>query len=67
MFANPLQQIAQRVAEGSPEQLGWLIWAPNLLIMPGLYLMSLSGVAFGITMFVLHPKTQEDQAARGAG
>ncbi len=64
VFANPLQQIAQKVVAGSNEQLGWLIWAPNLLVLPGLYLMSLSGVAFAIVMFVLHPKTQEGTATR---
>ena len=59
-FANPLAQSALDVATGSPEQLGWLIWGPHLLVMPAIYMLSLGGIGFAVTMFVTHPKTAED-------
>ena len=59
-FANPLAQSPLDVATGSPEQLGWLIWGPHLLVMPAIYMLSLGGIGFAVTMFVTHPKTAED-------
>lgn len=66
LFANPLNQTPLEVAAWSPEQLGWLIWAPNLLVMPALYMLSLGGIGFAVTMFVLHPK-RPDHEARTTG
>jgi hypothetical protein len=59
-FANPLAQAPLTVAQGSPEQLGWLIWGPHLIVMPAIYMLSLGGIGFAVTMFVTHPKTAED-------
>jgi hypothetical protein len=66
-FANPLAQSPVQVAAYSAEQLGWLIWAPNLLVMPGVYMLSLGGIGFAATMFVNHPKTGAGRPAAGAG
>ncbi|MBK8976913.1 MAG: hypothetical protein IPM29_13420 [Planctomycetes bacterium] len=63
-FANPFAQVAMHVDAGSNEQLAWLVWAPNLLILPGLYMLSLGGVAFAVVMWAVHaPRRREEEAA----
>jgi len=59
-FANPLAQAPISVAPGSAEQLGWLIWGPHLIVMPAIYMLSLGGIGFAVTMFVTHPKSSEE-------
>lgn len=60
-FANPLAQAPLSVVSGSPEQLGWLIWGPHLIVMPAIYMLSLGGIGFAVTMFVTHPKSSEQE------
>lgn len=64
-FANPFAQQPLRVVPHSTEQLAWLLWGPNLLILPALYLLSTGGIAFAVAMFVLHPPESSDQRAAG--
>jgi hypothetical protein len=59
-FANPLAQAPLTVVQGSPEQLGWLVWGPHLIVMPAIYMLSLGGIGFAVTMFVTHPKTADE-------
>jgi hypothetical protein len=56
VFANPFMQWPVEVQPASFEQLGWLVWAPQLLILPAIYMLSVGGVAFAVSMFVLHPE-----------
>ncbi len=56
VFANPFVQYPVEVSAGSSEQFTWLIWAPQLIIYPSLYMLSFGGVAFAAVMFVTHPK-----------
>ena len=49
------------VTPGDPAQLFWLVWAPHLLIFPGLYLMSTGGLAFLKLMWL----RQIEEDARG--
>ncbi|MCA8941859.1 MAG: hypothetical protein KDB80_04800 [Planctomycetes bacterium] len=51
-FANPLVQRTVSVEPASTEQLAWLIWAPHLLVLPALYMMSTSGFALGRLLFL---------------
>ena len=66
MFVDPFAQSPVQVAQQSSEQLAWLIWLPNLLVMPALYMLSLSGIAFAITMFVTHPHSADPGGSRPA-
>ncbi|MCC6784342.1 MAG: hypothetical protein IT457_15980 [Planctomycetes bacterium] len=54
-FANPFAQVPVHVLPRSGEQFAWLIWAPQLLLLPAFYLFSAGGIAFAVAMFVLHP------------
>ncbi|MHC5065810.1 MAG: hypothetical protein ACYTG5_17740 [Planctomycetota bacterium] len=58
VFANPFVQYPVEVTAGSSEQFAWLIWAPQLIIYPSLYMLSFGGIAFAAVMFVTHPKEQ---------
>lgn len=45
-FASPLTQRTVTIEQpGSTEQLGWLVWAPQLLVLPALTMLMASGVA----------------------
>ena len=60
-IASPLTQQPLRLEAASSEQLGWLIWAPNLIAMPAFYMLSLGGIAFGVTMWITHPDTSRSR------
>ena len=68
-IANPFGDppFPMELEPGSREQLTWLVWAPQLLILPALYMLSLAGIAFAVVMFVTHPKTNADGLPQSIG
>ncbi|MEO0480668.1 MAG: hypothetical protein AAF196_14405 [Planctomycetota bacterium] len=60
-IASPLTQQPMKLEPASTEQLGWVLWGPNLLAMPAFYMLSLGGIAFGVTMWITHPATTKSQ------
>lgn len=54
-IASPIDQKAMRLAEGTWEQLAWVVAGPHLFVFPALYMLSLVGISFGITMWITHP------------
>lgn len=58
VFANPLVQQPLEVTAGSAQQFGWLIWGPQLFVLPSLYMLSFGGIAFAAVMFATHPKQE---------
>jgi hypothetical protein len=55
-IVNPMTglQFDPRLTIGSPEQQFWLIWLEHVIMFPALYLLSLTGIAFGVYMFHKH-------------
>ncbi|MEZ6037738.1 MAG: hypothetical protein R3F29_09680 [Planctomycetota bacterium] len=55
-IVNPMTQVPfdPRLPSGSSEQQFWLIWLEHVIFFPGVYLMSLFGIAFGAYMFHRH-------------
>lgn len=53
-FANPLLLMPVEVEQGSTQQAAYLIWGPQLLVMPALYMLSLGGLAFALVMYLRH-------------
>lgn len=58
-FANPLSRMTVEVAPGSTEQLAWLVWAPQLVVMPAIYMLSTGGIAFAVHMYGMHERTRQ--------
>lgn len=54
-FVNPIARIEVEVAAGSWQQQAWLIWGQHLFFLPGVYLLSLGGIAFGLFLYRTHP------------
>jgi hypothetical protein len=54
-FVDPFQRTEVEVESGSAVQQAWLIWAQHLLILPGVYLCSLAGVALMLFVWRKHP------------
>ncbi len=53
-FVDPLQRVEVEAAPGSLLQQGWLIWGQQLFFLPGIYLLSLTGIAFGLFLWRKH-------------
>jgi len=55
-IVNPMSQqpFDPRLEIGSHKQQFWLIWLEHVIIYPGVYAMSLMGIAFGAYMFHKH-------------
>jgi hypothetical protein len=55
-IVNPMTQLQfdPRLQPGSAEQQFWLIWLEHVIVFPALYLLSLTGIAFGVWMFHRH-------------
>ncbi len=55
-IVNPMtqQQFDPRLTLDSGEQQFWLIWLEHVIVFPALYLLSFTGVAFGVYMFHKH-------------
>lgn len=64
LFANPVIQQPVEVQPGSTDQHVWLIWVQHLVMMPGIYMISIGGIAFAAFMFLKHP-SQQPQATSG--
>ena len=64
-FANPLARMPVETAAASTEQLAWLVWAPQLVVMPAVYMLSVGGVAFAVHMYALHERSRS-RAATGS-
>lgn len=64
-FANPWNQQAVEVAPGSYEQLAWLVWVPQLFVLPMVTFFMAGGIGFAVLMFVQHPPAPELSAAQG--
>lgn len=56
LFANPLVQRPVEVAQGSAEQQLWLVWLQHLVMMPGIYMMSIGGIAVAVYLHHKHPE-----------
>jgi hypothetical protein len=58
-IVNPMTQqpFVPRLAVDSGEQQFWLIWLEHAIFFPGVYAMSLLGIAFGTYMFHKHAPT----------
>jgi hypothetical protein len=59
-IVNPLTQMQfePRLEAGSSAQQFWLIWLEHVIFFPGVYLLSLFGIAFGTFLFHRHgPET----------
>lgn len=54
-ISNPVNQKFTELLSHSWEQHAWLIWAPHLIVMPALYMMSVGSLAFCAFMFLKHP------------
>lgn len=65
-FANPLAQRVQVVEPGSTEQLGWILWAPHLLVFPALYMMSAGGFALALLVLAKSTEQKPGQPERAA-
>lgn len=52
-IVNPMTQMQfePRLEPGSGQQQFWLIWLEHVIFFPGVYVMSLLGIAFGLHMF----------------
>ena len=55
-IANPLTRVSTPLEPKSNQQLGWLIWAPQLMMWPAFALLSASGAGFAAWMLHRHPK-----------
>ena len=55
--------IGVETVAGSSQQLFWMVWAPQLLVYPALYMMSAGGVAFLAIMW----RHQREQTRRAQG
>lgn len=67
-IVNPMTQqpFEPRLLEGSSEQQFWLIWLEHAIFFPGVYALSLLGIAFGAYMFHKHaPAPGVSPAAAG--
>jgi hypothetical protein len=55
-IVNPLtgMQFDPRITLDSPYQQFWLIWLEHVIMFPAIYLLSLTGIAFGVYMFHKH-------------
>lgn len=56
LIANPLTRVSTPLEPKSSEQLGWLIWAPQLLMWPAFSVLSAGGAGFAAWMMFRHPK-----------
>ena len=56
LFANPVIQQPIEVVPGSTEQHLWLIWLQHMVMMPGIYMMSIGGIAFAVHLYIKHPE-----------
>jgi hypothetical protein len=54
LFANPLVQQPIEVTAGSTDQHLWLIWLQHMVMMPGIYMMSIGGIAFATFLYLKH-------------
>lgn len=54
-IANIATQQPTELAPGSTEQLLWTLWFPQLLLWPGLSMMSAGSVAFAVWLIRRHP------------
>jgi hypothetical protein len=61
-FGDPIRQQPVIVEAGSNVQLGWLIWVPNLIVFPAIYMCSAGGVALLRVMLV---KAAAERASAG--
>ena len=52
-IVNPMTQMQfePRLVPGSGQQQFWLVWLQHVIFFPGVYVMSLFGIAFGLYMF----------------
>jgi hypothetical protein len=59
-IVNPMTQMQfePRLLSGSGQQQFWLIWLQHMIFFPGVYLLSLFGIAFGLHMFHRHSATK---------
>ena len=59
-IVNPMTQMQfdPRLDPGSGAQQFWLIWLEHVIFFPGVYVMSLLGIAFGLHMFHRHSSTR---------
>lgn len=57
-IVNPVTQLQfePRLVPGSGAHQFWLIWLEHVIMLPAFYLMSLTGIAFGVFMFHHHGK-----------
>lgn len=55
VFVDPFQRSEIETESGSTVQQAWLIWGQHLLILPGIYLCSLAGLAFALYLWRKHP------------
>lgn len=55
-IVNPMTglQFDPRLTIGSPEQQFWLIWLEHVIMFPALYLLSLTGIGFGMYLYHRH-------------
>ncbi|MGC6486146.1 MAG: hypothetical protein ACON4Z_00740 [Planctomycetota bacterium] len=67
-IVNPMTQqpFQPRLEVDSGDQQFWLIWLEHVIFFPGVYAMSLLGIAFGAYMFHKHAPAAP-QTARAAG
>lgn len=54
-FANPMTHQSVEVVPGSFEQLAWVVWVPQLVVLPIVTFMIAGGIGFAVLMFVQHP------------
>lgn len=67
-IVNPMTQMQfePRLQPGSGAQMFWLNWLEHVIVFPAVYLLSLTGVAFGVYMFHKHgPETDASRAGTG--
>lgn len=55
LFANPVVGQPIEVSPGSTDQQMWLIWLQHLVMMPGIYMMSIGGIAVAAFLYQKHP------------
>ena len=54
LFANPMVQQPIEVTPGSTGQHLWLIWIQHLVMFPGIYMLSIGGIAFAAFLYLKH-------------
>lgn len=59
-IVNPMTQTQfdPRLVMGSAAQQFWLIWLEHVIVFPALYMLSYTGIAFGVYMFHKHGREE---------